>query len=220
MLARSRGVNDTKPRLGFGTLAAAIASGVALGASNDQRRGLFARLAALALLGYAALPLAESALSDAGTRRRSARLHEYVEVERPIGEVWEFLRNFENLPRVVGSVRSVVDYEDGRSHWEAYAPSGRLEEWDVVITKYVTRSVIGWRSVPGAEIEMTGLVRFTPVGAARTRLDVELAYHPKHTTLNDAVHALLAPKQRRQLRDDLNHLRFYLEGLPATSAVA
>lgn len=213
-------MSDANRHLGLGSLAAAVAGGVALGAAGARRRGLLARLAGIALLGYAALPAAESALSDAGTRRRSARLHEFMDVDRPIGEVWAFLKNFENLPRVIGSIRSVVDYEDGRSHWEAYAPSGRLEAWDVVITKYVTRSVIGWHSVPDAEIEMSGLVRFTPGGADRTRLDVELEYRPRHTSLNDALHAMIAPKQRRQLRDDLHHLRFYLESLPDASAVA
>jgi len=214
------GVSDSPRPPGLDTLAAAIAGGIALGAAAQRRHGTFARLAAAALLGYAVLPVAESALSDAGTRRRSARLHEFIEVEKPIGEVWAFLKDFENLPRVIGSIRSVVDYADGRSHWEAYAPSGRLESWDVVITKYVTRSVIGWRSVPNAEVEMCGLIRFTPVGPKRTRLDVEIAYRPALTTLNDAVHALLAPKQRRQVRDDLHHLRFYLESLPDASAVA
>jgi len=213
-------VSDTTRHFGLTSLAAALAGGIALGAADGRRRGALARIAGIALLGYAALPTAEAAFSDAAARRRSARLHEFIEVDRPIGEVWAFLKNFENLPRVIGSIRSVVDYEDGRSHWEAYAPSGRLEAWDVVITKYVTRSVIGWRSVPDADIEMSGLVRFTPIGAERTRLDVELAYRPKHTTLNDAVHAMLAPKQRRQLRDDLHHLRFYLESLPDTPAVA
>ncbi|HVX40604.1 MAG TPA: SRPBCC family protein [Gemmatimonadaceae bacterium] len=213
-------MSDSNRELKLGSLAAAVAAGIALGRARTGEGGRIARLIGFALFGYAALPLAEDALSDAGASRRAVRVHEYVEVDRPIGEVWEFLKDFANLPRVIGSIRSVIDYEDGRSHWEAYAPSGRLEAWDVVVTKYVPRAVIAWQSVPAADVEMSGLVRFTPQGAKRTRLDVEVAYAPKHTTLNDAVHALLAPKQRRQLREDLQHLRFYLESLPSPSAVA
>lgn len=213
-------MSDSNGRVGLEVVAAAIAGGLALGAAGDRRRGILARLAAAALLGYAAAPMLEATLNNAGTRRRTAHLHEFIEVDRPIGEVWSFLKDFENLPRVIGSIRSVVEYQDGRSHWEAYAPSGRLETWDVAITKYVPRSVIGWHSFPDADVEMGGLVRFTSLGPERTRLDVELEYRPKHSTLNDAVHALLAPKARRQLRDDLHHLRFYLESLPGASAVA
>ena len=75
-----------------------------------------------------------------------------IEVDRSVGEVFAFLNDFENFPRVIGNLRSVIDYQDGRAHWEAYTPTGHIVEWDTVVTKYVPRSVIAWESTSGSEV--------------------------------------------------------------------
>jgi uncharacterized membrane protein len=194
-------------------VAAAFAGGALFGAGGRSRLGLFA-LAGLALLAAAAEPLIERRVIGAGDRRRSLALRESVEIDRPVSEVFEFFKNFENFVRIIGAVHSVVDYENGLSHWEAYTTSGELASWDAVVTKYVPNSVIAWESVAGSPVKSTGLIRFAPVSPTRTRLNFEVTYRAAPSGLGDAVRALMTPAPVVQLRADLEHARFYIESLP------
>lgn len=126
-----------------------------------------------------------------------------VVVERPVSEVFEFCRDFENFPEVINGFLSVTDHQDGRSHWKVQAPRGEFIEWDALVTKYVPNSVIAWESKPGSPIQATGLMRFAPLSATETRVDVSLTYLPKHTGLADAFSALLKGDNTRRLRGDI-----------------
>ena len=126
-----------------------------------------------------------------------------VVVERPVSEVFDFCRDFENFPEVINGFLSVTDHQDGRSHWKVQTPRGEFIEWDALVTKYVPNSVIGWESKPGSSVQASGLMRFFPLSATETRVDVSLTYLPKHTGLADAFSALLKGDNTRRLRDDI-----------------
>jgi uncharacterized membrane protein len=193
----------------------AAALGLALiGGARRGRPGTLLRVAGLGLLGFAVRPLVTTNVRRAGAARRHLDAHGSVDIERPIAEVFSFFRDFESFPRVSGRLRSVVDYQDGRSHWEAYAPSGAVMAFDVVVTKYVPRAVIAWESVPRSDIEMRGIVRFSPIGTGGTRIDVDISYRPARTAFNEAVLSLLHRRTDATLTDVLERLRFYLESLP------
>lgn len=202
------------------------ALGGALLASNPEGRGARAivRGAALALVVLAASPILDRLIRSAGTRRRRIALRSSIEVDRPLPAVFAFFKDFENLPRVLGDVHSVLDYQDGRSHWQAYTPAGRLIEWDVVVTKYVPNTVIGFESVPNSAVDVRTLLRFSPVTATRTRIDVETYFAPEMSGFADSLRALIAVANERRLKSELDHIRFYLESVlpeesaPATSA--
>jgi hypothetical protein len=48
-------------------------------------------------------------------------------------EVYQFWRNFENLPRFMRHVDSVTEMGDGRSRWKVKGPAGMEVEWDATI---------------------------------------------------------------------------------------
>jgi len=199
------------------------AVGGALLAARPEHRGArnLVRAAGLALIAYAASPLLARAIRAAGAKRRRVALRSSVEVDRPLPAVFAFFKDFENLPRVVGALRSVVDYQDGRSRWQAYTLAGEPIEWDVVVTKYVPNTVIGWESVPNSPVDVRTQIRFTPVSATRTRIDVEAYFAPATTGFADAVRALMAVGNERRLKGELDHVRFYLESvLPEESPTA
>lgn len=155
----------------------------------------------------------------AGARRRALSAHSSIDIARPVADVFRFFKDFENFPRIIGSIRSVVDYEDGRSHWEVYTPGGQTLEFNAVVTKYVPNSVIAWASVSGSPVETTVLARFTPLTPSTMRLDVDVSYCVVDTDLGDAVRALVAPRSTAQLINGLERARFYLESMPAPSNV-
>lgn len=193
-------------------LAAGLLGGALIGAA-PKTGGRVARVLGLALLGVAARRPIEEAVRDLGDRRRRVVMRSSIEIERSVADVFAFLNDFENFPLVVGNLRSVRDYQDGRAHWEAYTPSGRLVEWDTVITKYVPRSVIAWESTPESEVRTNGIVRFAMLSPTRTRVDLETTYVPPRTGVHDAIHSLFGPAQERRLQEDLIHARHYLESL-------
>lgn len=139
-------------------------------------------------------------LRRTGSKRRSVDLRMTVVVERPIREVFEFCRDFENFPKIVDVPLEVSDFLDGRSHWTLKAPGGRRLEWDATVTKYVPNSVIAWQSVPGSPVHAGGLMRFAPLSEADTRVDISLTYRPMQTGLGDALRTLVREPSDRRLR--------------------
>ena len=197
-------------------LAAAGLGGALLGLNSERRTRAALRALGLGLIAFAVQPLFERRVEKAGDRRRRVSFKSVIDVERPVAEVFAFFKNFENFAHVMGGIRSVIDYEDGRSRWEVYTPSGGTLEWDAVVTKYVPNSVIAWESVPRSAVETTGLVRFKPLAPNWTRLEIAFTYRPARTDFSDAVHSLLAPRATRRLRADLERARSYIESLPST----
>lgn len=105
-------------------------------------------------------------------------------------QVFAFCADFENFPKFIGSLREVVDNRDGRSHWRARTPGGGSLEWDAVTTKFVTNSVIGWKSVPGSPVETNGLLRFSPEDG-RTCVRVAIDYRVAASGTREALAALV-----------------------------
>src|SRR5690348_6220124 len=208
---------ENRPHSGQHIVEALVAGALlayAQGRDGRGRRGVAARLTASALLFAAFAPEMTRQLLRIGAARRRVRLRTTVEIDRPVHEVFEFCRDFENFPRVVQSLRRITDYQDGRSCWEVVSLSGDVLSWNSQVTKYVPNVVIAWRSVPGSVVDCNGLLRFSPSARGGTRLRVELDYDPGHTGISDAVRALFDVPRTEQLEADLARANFYLSGEP------
>jgi uncharacterized membrane protein len=198
-----------------------VVSGViggALVAIAERRRSAAGAIAGVAGAGFilgALAPLLAERIIRAGARRRSVLLQTTLIVDRPVRDVFAFCRDFENFPTVVSMLRSVVDHQDGRAHWEVKSPAGDLIEWDSEVTKFVPNVVIAWESVPGSAVGCNGLIRFAPTATGGTKLQIDLQYEARHTGLTDAIHALLSTSREEMLRHDLARASFYLRSLPA-----
>jgi uncharacterized membrane protein len=153
----------------------------------------------------AAMPAALRWLRRRGAARRAVDLRMTVVVERPIADVFEFCRDFENFPLIVDVLLSVEDSQDGRSHWAVRSPTGQAIEWDATVTKYVPNSVIAWESVPASDVKASGLMRFAPLSPTETRVDISLTYRPQHTDLGEAIRALMSSSNVKRLRSELSY---------------
>ncbi|HTE44320.1 MAG TPA: SRPBCC family protein, partial [Gemmatimonadaceae bacterium] len=161
---------------------AAIGGLLLVAAPRRHPVGSLVRILGLVFLGVAAAPIVERRVRRAGIRRRRVVLHETIEIERSIADVFVFFKDFENFPKVIGALHAVTDYQDGRSHWTAYSPTGRIVEWDATVTKYVPNSVIGWESVARSVVESRGIVRFAVLSPTRTQVTIDVAYRPTTTS--------------------------------------
>lgn len=214
-------IAENRPHIGPNIAEAVVAGallGYATGRGTGRHRGVAARLTASALLLAAFAPELTRKLLRIGASRRRVHLRTTIEIDRPIREVFEFCRDFENFPRVVQSLRRITDYQDGRSCWEVVSPSGDVLSWNSEVTKYVPNVVIAWRSVAGSVVDCNGLIRFSP-STRGTRLRIEVDYDPCHTTISDAVRSLFDAPRTEKLEADLARANFYFSGQPRRPAL-
>lgn len=127
-------------------------------------------------------------------------------------EVYDFWRNFENLPRFMKHLESVEDLGDGRSHWKAKGPAGTTVEWDATIIADVPGEVITWRSLEGSDVDNAGAVRFEKAPGDRgTIIKVNLQYNPPAGVIGATVAKLFGEEPQQQLDDDLRRFKQVLE---------
>ncbi len=133
-------------------------------------------------------------------------------INKPVAEVFQFWRNFENLPRFMQHLRSVRITGPRTSHWEARAPLGASVAWDAEITDEVENEYIVWQSLPGAVLEHRGAVQFRPAPFADgTELIVSLDYRAPAGKLGAVIAQLFGESPERQIREDLRRFKQLIE---------
>jgi uncharacterized membrane protein len=135
-------------------------------------------------------------------------------INRSPRELYDYWRNFENLPRIMHHLESVTVIDDRRSHWVTRAPSiaGGSVEWDAEITRDEPERLIEWRSLPGADVDNTGSIRFTPAPGDRgTAVRVEIKYLPPAGQIGRLVAKLFGEGPERQIREDLRDFKRTME---------
>src|SRR5215213_8357466 len=133
-------------------------------------------------------------------------------VNLPPEEVYNFWRDFQNLPRFMRHLEAVHDVGDGRSHWKAKGPAGMDVEWHATIIADIPGEVITWRSLEGSDVDNAGAVRFERAPGGRgTIVRVNLEYNPIAGVLGAAVAKLFGEEPEQQLDDDLRRFKQVME---------
>ncbi|HEY7623797.1 MAG TPA: SRPBCC family protein [Candidatus Limnocylindria bacterium] len=102
-----------------------------------------------------------------------------IDVDVPVRVAYDQWTQFEEFPRFMEGVESVQQLDDKRLHWRAKI-AGQVEEWDASISEQVPDRIISWSSTSGAENR--GIVRFTPSGDQKTKIELEMHWEPKGVT--------------------------------------
>ena len=157
-------------------------------------------------------PAADGNTRTALAGERGTRVREAIRLERPIGEVYQFWRQLENLPQFMTHLVRVDQLDNGRSHWVATGPGGVNVEWDAEIINEVRDQVIAWRSLPGADVVTAGSVTFAAVrGGRTTQLTVNLQYEPPAGRAGVLVAAMFGREPSQTIREDLRRVKQMLE---------
>lgn len=126
--------------------------------------------------------------------------------------LYNFWRNFENLPQFMAHLEDVTVQGNQRSHWVAKGPAGTQFEWDAEITEDQPNQLIAWRSLPDAQVSNQGTVRFQPAPADRgTEVRVTMQYDPPAGPLGAGIAKLFGEEPRQQVDGDLRRLKQMLE---------
>jgi Predicted integral membrane protein len=183
--------------------------GVALAAGDSGRSRIIAATAAVA--GVTALDVIEAQQLNRDKNDRAVRVTS-ITINRPPEEVYRFWRNLENLPRFMSHLESVQVIDEERSHWVAKAPAGMKVEWDAEIAKDVPNQLIAWRSLEGADVDNSGMVRFDRAPGGRgTEVRVEVVYNPPGGALGAGIAKLFGEAPEQQIKGDLRRLKQVLE---------
>ena len=186
---------------------------------NDPQRlagALAAVLGVTALDVICARMLADG--DDREPRHRPRDLSRGVKVERvttinkPVAQVYSFWRNFENLPQFMRHLDAVETLDGNRSRWTARGPAGTTVTWEAEILQDRPDEWIAWRSLPGAQIENSGSVRFSAAPGARgTEVRVQLQYVPPAGALGRVIAKLFGEEPDQQVHEDLHRFKQLME---------
>jgi len=139
-------------------------------------------------------------------------LNSTTTVNKSAEQVYDFWRRFDRLPSFMAHVEDVRITGDRTSHWKASAPFGENVEWDAETTEDIPGQSIAWRSVDGADIDNTGVVRFVPAPGARgTEVHVTLTFDMPGGSLGRAIARYFGEDPSQQLDDDLRRFKQVLE---------
>jgi uncharacterized membrane protein len=184
--------------------------------ADDHARGerLAAALASVGGVTAADVRSAQALSQAAGPGGDGGDQHllKAITVRRSPEEVYRFWRDFRNFPSFMSHLESVAVVDERRSHWTAQGPAGRLVEWDAEITEDRSNERIAWRSLPGADVDHSGSVRFTAApGGRSTEVRVELRYAPPAGAVGATLARLFGQAPRQQVQADLRKLKQVLE---------
>jgi len=145
---------------------------------------------------------------------RGVRVEQVFLINRSAAELYQYWRNFSNLPNIMSHLKSVTVGEGGRSHWVAKAPAiaGGKVEWDAEITDDETDALIAWRSLPGSDVDCAGRVTFSrALGDRGTEVRVSMSYIPPAGKLGDWIAKLFGKSAKQQIREDLRTFKRVME---------
>jgi uncharacterized membrane protein len=140
------------------------------------------------------------------------RVEKSIIIDRPRGEVFEFWRDLRNLSHALGFIERVDLLEGNKSHWIARGPAGRKFEWDAQVINEHPNELLAWESLPGAEVQNAGSVRFEPRNdGAATLVRVSLEYNPPGGLIGAIGAWLYSKNVEEQIEKDLLKLKVKLE---------
>ena len=133
--------------------------------------------------------------------------------------LYQFWRDFRNLPKFMEKIESVQLLDNQRSHWRAKATAGKIIEWDSEIYNEIPNELIAWRSLPGSKLKHAGTVIFrTSPNDAGTEVKVVMSYDPPAGKIGVAIAKIFRQEPGQQLQEDLRRLKQLMEAgeIPTT----
>lgn len=131
------------------------------------------------------------------------RTEKSVEINAPVGVVFELYSDFEKFPEWMEHIKEVRQTEPRFTRWAADAPLGINVEWEAETTTFEPNRKIAWRTVRG-DVEMQGAVTFEETERGTTILHVSIAYQPPAGHLGTLLSKFFGNDPEKQMDEDLN----------------
>jgi uncharacterized membrane protein len=134
-----------------------------------------------------------------------SRFEHVVTVDAPVREVYDQWTQFEEFPRFMEGVESVVQRDDRTLDWTAEI-GGQRRRWTAEITDQTPDTRVAWKSTSGAD--NAGAVLFEPVDSERTRITLRMDVEPEGPveSAGDALGFV-----ERRTKGDLERFKEFIE---------
>ena len=134
-----------------------------------------------------------------------ASVHESIVVDVPVDMAYNQWTQFEEFPKFMEGVKSVVQLDDTHLQWTAEI-GGQEHTWKAEISEQMPNRAISWRARDGKY--NSGKVTFEPVSGDQSRIDVELTYDAEGW--KESVGSTLGFDDR-QVQSDLERFKEFIE---------
>lgn len=127
-------------------------------------------------------------------------------------EVFQFWRNFQNLPHFMKGVSRIDNVAAGQTHWLVELPSGIRATWNAEITEEEPGVMIAWRSLPDSQVTTSGSVWFTATPDGKgTVVTLSMDYEIMGGRMSELATLLMGEDPDTLVRTNLRRLKAYLE---------
>ncbi len=136
-----------------------------------------------------------------------------VTINKPRAEVYQFWRQLDNLPKFMEHLESVQQLGPKRSHWNARIPGGIGSiSWGADIIAERENELIAWRSLPAADIDNAGEVRFSDApSSGETIVQASISYRPPAGAMGGMAAKLLNPMLKEMILKDIRRFKRLME---------
>ena len=135
-----------------------------------------------------------------------AKIERSIDVYVPLSTAYNQWTQFEEFPKFMQAVTSVVQVDDKTLHWTAEI-AGRERSWTAEIHEQEPDQSIAWRSTTGEQ--NSGRVSFEEIGPQQTKVTVVMEWQPDGA-IEAAGEAL--GFDDRQVEGDLERFKEFIEG--------
>lgn len=127
-------------------------------------------------------------------------------------EVFQFWRNFQNLPSFMKGVSRIENVEAGKTHWLVELPSGIKASWSAEITEEEPGVMLAWKSLPDSQVTTSGSVWFSPSPKdSGTVVTLSMDYEILGGRMSELATMLMGEDPDTLVQTNLHRLKAYLE---------
>lgn len=127
-------------------------------------------------------------------------------------QVYEFFRNFKNLPLFMKDLASVEIKSPKLSHWTVQLENGITAQWDAEIISEQLGEMIAWQSVGNSEVKQAGSVWFLQAPAnLGTIVRLSMNYTIPGGKISELATRLMGEDPDSLIVTNLRRLKSYLE---------
>lgn len=143
------------------------------------------------------------------------RVDKAIVIERSAEDLYAFLREVENLPRVLRHLKAVRSVDSKRSRWAARMPAGADLEWDAEIHEERKHRKIAWRTGAESALKSEGALILDPIGdGKKTQVGIHLEYHLPTGKVGKEFGKLFGKHPDRLIDEELHRFKTNMEGEP------
>jgi uncharacterized membrane protein len=133
-----------------------------------------------------------------------------VTIRRPVGEVFEFYRDFENLPRFLGDVMAIERISPVASRWAVQGPLGLRVNMTITVTEEHSNELIRYETATFPALKTHWEVHFVN-GPAPGETEVREVVRTPLGGLGRAVLNLIGKPPAEEIPSNLHRLKELLE---------